>query len=46
MTDLEKQMEDIRKYSESFITGNSITIDEWNCDKAVSDHKGIVADIR
>ena len=32
--------------SESFIAGGIVTVDEWNYDKALSDHKGIVADIR
>lgn len=32
--------------SESFTAGSTITVDEWNYDKTLYDHKGIVADIR
>ena len=31
--------------SQDFIANGNITVAEWNFDKALSDHKGIIADI-
>lgn len=31
--------------SESFVRGATVQIDEWNYDKALSDHKGIVVSL-
>lgn len=32
--------------SRNFISGDKISITEWNFNKMLSDHKGIIADIR
>lgn len=45
LTEKQPQCIDHIAVSEQFLAGAGVVVDEWNLDKALSDHKGIVADV-